>query len=111
MLNIEEKDRTIIFHFSGRLDINYIDSIEKEYLDNIEHLKPEVVIASLSGAEYVSSSAIRLFVATLKMSKTKNFRFILCDLTPLARKIIELVEMNSMFEIYETLEMANKAVS
>ena len=50
--------------------------------------------------EYVSSSALRVFLMTLKTLKKKNGRFVLFGLQPQIREVFDISGFLDLFQIY-----------
>lgn len=100
----EVKDQFTIIRLEGRMNISFVQEIESEYLQNVNSAQTANLLVDIERVDYISSSALRLFVSTLKICKEKKIRLVLTGLNSSAKKIFELVEMNSMFEIKEKVK-------
>jgi anti-anti-sigma factor len=97
-------DITIV-QLSGRLDVNHSMSIEEEINRLIDQGKLNFVF-NLQDVEYLSSSGLRIFIATYRVLKTKNGRLKLVRMPEAVRKVFMVVELLDMFEIYDSDESA-----
>ncbi|MCB1188795.1 MAG: STAS domain-containing protein [Leptospiraceae bacterium] len=105
-LKSEIQNKFTIIHLEGRMDVHYVQNIEEEYLSLINNVGTSNLIINLEKVDFISSSALRIFVTTLKYCKERKIRLILTGVRNPVKKIFELVEMNSMFEISESLKTA-----
>ena len=55
---------------------------------------------------YISSSGIRVFIATYRQLKSDGGKMILADLNNSVNKIIEIAELKELFEICPTVDEA-----
>ena len=97
-----------IIELSGRLDIHYSLEIEEEINKLIEQGRVNLII-NLHKVEYLSSSGLRIFIATSRQLKTKNGKVKLVRMPEAVKKVFMVVELLDMFEIYDTDEEAVKA--
>jgi anti-sigma B factor antagonist len=97
-------DVTIIY-LSGRLDVHYSIEIEEEINRMIEQGRLKLVI-NLQGVEYLSSSGLRIFIATARQLKSKNGGLKLVRMSESVRKVFMVVELLDMFEIFDSDEEA-----
>lgn len=97
-------DITIV-HLNGRLDVNHSMSIEEEINRLIEQGKLNFVF-NLQDVEYLSSSGLRIFIATYRVLKAKNGKLKLVKMPESVRKVFIVVELLDMFEIFDSNEAA-----
>jgi anti-anti-sigma factor len=95
-----------IVYLKGRLDIHLSTEIENEINELIKKEGIKELIINLQDVEYMSSSGLRVLVATLRVMKEAGGSLKLCCLTLAVRKIFEVVELIDMFDIYRTEEEA-----
>ena len=97
-----------VVEVEGRLDTtNYLelDQVLSVMLD-----KGEIkLILDISKLEYVSSSGLRIFLMYLKKIKSKQGRFILCNMNAEIKEIFEISGFINIFEIYDDLDTALKS--
>jgi anti-sigma B factor antagonist len=86
---------------------------EREIFKKLDGLRSYVkfengrkVILDLSNLEYLSSAGIGRLVALLKKSKDGGGAFKLCSLQEPIREIFDLLRLNSIFDVYPSLEAA-----
>jgi anti-anti-sigma factor len=101
----EDKDKAIIY-LKGRLDIHLSNEIENEINELIKKEGIKHLIVNLQDVEYMSSSGLRVLVATLRIMKESDGDLKLCCLTLAVRKIFEVVELIDMFDIYRSEDEA-----
>jgi len=93
-------DITVIY-LKGRLDVHYSTGIEEEINKMIAQGKVQLII-NLQDVEYLSSSGLRIFIATERQLKNKNGKLKLVKMSEAVKKIFMVVELLDMFEIYAT---------
>lgn len=106
MLKMKEVQDDIVIYLKGRLDVHASGDIEKELTKLIDKNPDKNVVINLQDVEYMSSSGLRVLVATMRMLKTNGKALKLCHLNAAVKKIFEVVELMDMFDIFETEEQA-----
>ncbi len=66
---------------------------------------PDVVI-DLSGVQFLDSAGVGVLVGLFKNSRLHGGRARFCGLTPGVRSVIELIQLDRIFEIYDDAETA-----
>jgi len=69
---------------------------------------PDVVV-DLSGVEFLDSAGVGVLVGLFKNSRLHGGRARFCGLTPGVRSVLELIQLDRIFEIYEDLETARRS--
>lgn len=105
-LRSEIINKHTVIYLQGRMDIDYLNAIEDSYDKVISEVNTEFLIIDLSKVVFISSSALRIFITTLKHCKDNRIHLKLCSLHSAVKKVFELVEMSSMFDIYDNLKNA-----
>jgi len=107
MLELEKRKNVVIIKVSGRLEIN--QALELEDLIN-SHIAngAKFFVFDLGNINYLSSSGIRVFIATLRQLKDLNGRMILANLSNNVIKTLKIVELDGLFEIVDNVEDAVK---
>jgi len=95
----------VVIYLSGRLDVNYSLSIEDEInkLIQQDHIK---LVINLQDVEYLSSSGLRIFIATSRQLKIKNGILKLVKMPDAVKQVFMVVELLDMFEVFESNEAA-----
>ena len=104
---IRETEQTIILDVEGNVDLRNSPAMRKALLDNLK--KSARVIVNLEKVPYIDSSGIATLVEGLKASQNLKNRLLLAGLSPMARKVLELTRLTTVFEIYENADLALKA--
>jgi stage II sporulation protein AA (anti-sigma F factor antagonist) len=102
LLNIKKvKDRTVVY-LEGRLDVSVANEVEEELARLIDNEGHTHIILNMDKVEYMSSSGFRACIATLRKLNAKNGTLQLCNIRPSVKRIFDVIELTSLFEIYET---------
>lgn len=101
-----EKNGCTIFSLEGKMDVHLVHKIEEDFNKKIQSMTGDVLILNLEKVEYISASALRIFVNAMKMCKEKEIQLRFCSLQPAVVKVLELVEMLSLFQVYKDLDSA-----
>ncbi|MGC8765480.1 MAG: STAS domain-containing protein [Brevinematia bacterium] len=107
MLEVEKKKDVVIIKVSGRLEIN--QALELEDLIN-NHIAngSKFFVFDLGNVHYLSSSGIRVFIATLRQLKENKGRMVLANLSNNVIKTLKIVELDNLFEIIDDVDDAIK---
>jgi anti-sigma B factor antagonist len=93
-----------IIAISGRVDVISANDLEI-FLSNAISNNSRMIF-DLSDTEYISSSGLRVFLATLKILKTKNGEMRLASLQPVIRNILDISGLSNIFSIHHNLKEA-----
>lgn len=108
-IQITKSGNVIIFELSGAIEI--MRSLELE-----EMLKPYLaegaprLIFDMGGVTHLSSSGIRVILATLRKVTEMKGKFALCNLSHVTQKMVSAIELDQLFKIFKTREDAIKHV-
>ena len=89
----------------GRLDINQARDFEVATNALLKGRKFNVIV-DMSDVEYISSSYIRVLLSLKKYVYNDDGEFRVCNPNAFCRKIIELVQLDKLVEIYPTVQDA-----
>jgi len=89
----------------GRLDINQARDFEVATNALLKGRKFNVIV-DMSDVEYISSSYIRVLLSLKKYVYNDDGEFRACNPNAFCRKIIELVQLDKLVEIYPTVQDA-----
>ena len=67
--------------------------------------RPDVVV-DLSGVEFLDSAGVGVLVGLFKNARLRGGRARFCGLTPGVRSVLELIQLDRIFEIYDDVEAA-----
>ena len=93
-----------VITMSGRIDVVSANDLEI-FLNNAIG-KNSRMIFDLSETEYISSSGLRVFLATLKILNKKNGEMRLASLQPVIRNILDISGLSNIFSIHHNLKEA-----
>ncbi len=110
-LNIKKNQDTIVLYLNGRLDVHNIEEIEKEIRALLDEEKSSHFVINLQDIDYVCSSGLGLFVSIMDIIKQRGKKFGVCGLKSSVKRIMELVEMNVLFNIFEDEKEAFEYIS
>ena len=95
-----------------RLSVSGCDAIDSA---NAAEVKAEAlrllgdasdVVVDLSGVEFLDSAGVGVLVGLFKNSRLHGGRARFCGLTPGVRSVLELIQLDRIFEIYDDTETA-----
>lgn len=89
---------------SGRIDVISAHDLEI-FLNNAIGNNCRLIF-DLSETEYISSSGLRVFLATLNILKKKNGEMRLVSLQPVIRNILDISGLSNIFSIHHNLKVA-----
>lgn len=111
MLNISVRylDRTTILDISGKIDLANSTEVRTALLTEIRVKRTPKVVLNLHDVKYIDSSGIASLVEGLRASRDLGSRLILFGLSPIAQEVMRLSKLVTIFEIYDTEELALQA--
>ncbi len=101
----EKYPEITIVDLRGRLDVHNASEVEK-VLNNLINSGKHKLLLNLAGVEYLSSSGLRVFIATKRKLDELKGSLKLTQLNDTTKKIFKIVELIDLFDIYETEEEA-----
>jgi len=102
---------TSVATLSGRLDVSVSGDIEEVLVQKLEEDNLKYILLNMEDVEYMSSSGFRVAIALLRKIKIKDGSLKMCSLKPAVKRIFDVIELTSLFEIYETEKEALDAFS
>ena len=102
MIKHKESGDFVVAYLKGRIDVHLSTEIEKEINDLIAKFSDKSLIINLEDVEYMSSSGLRVLVASMRILKSNNKKLRLCNLNTAVKKVFEVVELMDMFDIYSS---------
>ena len=110
MVEVNKQDDKAVLKVSGRLEINQALELEEVVNSNIKD-GMKYFVFDLGDVHYLSSSGIRVFIATLRQLKDLKGKMVLSNLSANVLKTLKIVELDTLFEIYDSNDKAIKALS
>lgn len=108
MLNTKKSDDKVIVYLEGRLDVSVANEVEEDLNKIIEEGNLHLIL-NMDNVEYMSSSGFRACIATLRKLNAREGSLKLCAIRPSVRRIFDVIELTSLFDIYESEADALKA--
>lgn len=103
-------DAKAVSYLSGRLDVAVSGEIEEQLLEAIESKGIKHLILNMHNVDYMSSSGFRVAIALLRRLKDEGGSLRICNLRPAVRRIFDVIELTSLFEIFDSEEEAVKSL-
>ncbi len=106
MLNNTIKNGILVVNLEGRLDVSVANEVEEglaELIDSGDHRK---VVLNMDGIDYMSSSGFRACISTLRKLNAKEGALKMCNIKPAVKRIFDVIELTSLFDIYSSEEEA-----
>ncbi len=103
-----------VLHLIGRLTQSegaktLRDALEK--LRSISSTSDNQVILDLSKVEYIDSTGMGELVSGFIQAQNNGQRIVLAALSAKARDLLTITKLLTVFEVYDSVETANKAVA
>ena len=106
-MKLEEKrvGNVAILTLKGRLDAYSSNELERSISALIDDGSVRLVV-NFDGVEYISSSGLRVMLASLKRLKKEEGDLKLACLKPYVKEVFDIAGFTQLFEIYEQEEEA-----
>ncbi len=102
MLNTKKVNDKLVVYLEGRLDVSVANEVEEELARLIDNEGHSHIILNMDKVEYMSSSGFRACIATLRKLNAKNGSLKLSNIKPSVKRIFDVIELTSLFDIHET---------
>jgi anti-sigma B factor antagonist len=101
-MEISEKTQGTVkvVSLSGRLDAYGVNDVEKK-LDSIASIKQVHLVLNLKELEYISSSGLRIMLATIKTTKKHQGEVRLACLNPSVKDVFDIAGFTQFFKIFD----------
>ena len=106
MLNHKVVGDKLIVYLEGRLDVSVANEVEEGLSDLIDTNGYKKVLLNMAGVEYMSSSGFRACISTLRKLNSLEGVMKICNIKPSVKRIFDVIELTSLFDIYESEEKA-----
>ena len=104
---IEVKDNLIVVRVVGRLVASSAEDVKKVLTEQVA--KCPNILCDLSGMTHIDSSGLGVLVCTLQACKTAGGTCRIACLQPHPRIVFDITKVFRVFDIYDTVEAAEKA--
>ena len=109
MLQTKQVNDKLIVYLEGRLDGSVANEVEEELSRLIDQENQKHIVLNMDKVEYMSSSGFRACIATLRKLNARDGSLKLTNIRPSVKRIFDVIELTSLFDIYESEEEALKA--
>ncbi|EMK01871.1 STAS domain-containing protein [Leptospira sp. WS58.C1] len=103
-LTVEIKGNSRVIHLIGNMDVHNTHKVEQAFMDHIRKATESNIVLDMSNVEFVSSAGLRVIVGSLRVCKEREIQLKLAALRPAVRKVFEIIDMDSLFRIYDTVD-------
>jgi anti-sigma B factor antagonist len=94
-----------VISLSGRLDAYGANDVEKK-LDSLIDTGQTQLVVDLKDLEYISSSGLRVFLASLKKVRKQQGDMKLAGLQPFIKEVFDIAGFTQLFTMFDTEETA-----
>ena len=109
MLQTKQVEDKLIVYLEGRLDVSVANEVEEELSRLIDQEEQKHIILNMDKVEYMSSSGFRACIATLRKLNARDGSLKLTHIRASVKRIFDVIELTSLFDIYESDEEALKS--
>ena len=111
-IRVKNLDRAkAIVYLTGRVDVSVSGYLEEKLLQEIEENGLQNIILNMQDVEYMSSSGFRVAIALLRKLKEEGGTLKISNLKPAVKRIFEIIELTTLFDIYDNEDDALTALS
>ena len=100
-ITITNPEGKTVLSINGRIDTTTATELEQAINKEIGVGKRQILL-DFSRVSYISSSGLRVLLATAKKLKTPGDKFAICSLSPEVLKVLRLAGFTSIFSIYSS---------
>jgi anti-anti-sigma factor len=106
ILNSEIVDNVIVMNLPGRFEIVKPSELEKEMISIINKDNDKHLLLNLKNVDFMNSSMIGIILSIKQTLQERKKSVKLCNLNNAARVVLEVLELEKMFEFFESEEEA-----
>ena len=106
-IKITKKEKWAIFNIDGRLDVKLSQDLDAMVSEEIKK-GTRFILFNLEKVRYMSSSGLRVFISSMRQLKDKEGELKLSNMPNNVKKIMEVVDLEGVFNIFPTIEEALK---
>lgn len=92
----------LVVYLEGRLDVSIANQVEENLSELIDNGGYTKVLLNMKDVDYMSSSGFRACISTLRKLNSKGGALKICNIKPAVKRIFDVIELTSLFDIYET---------
>ncbi|MBW3539262.1 MAG: STAS domain-containing protein [Planctomycetes bacterium] len=94
-----------------KMNWDLIDQSAEVIMQPLEGHDPPMVVFDLSDVSYFGSLFLQLLLRCHTKVKTRGGELVLCGVSPLARELLQVTALDTLWAIYDTRDEALEAVA
>ena len=106
---LKRKDYVYVVELIGSIDTETHSQLEEE-LKEIINEQTRALIFDMKGIDYISSIGIKVILDTKRQTEQRQATFSMVDLQPQIRKVLNVMKILPMIDIFEDMEEADKYI-
>ena len=106
---LKRKDYVYVVELIGSIDTETHSQLEEE-LKEIINEQTRALIFDMKGIDYISSIGIKVILDTKRQSEQRQATFSMVNLQPQIRKVLNVMKILPMIDIFEDMEEADKYI-
>lgn len=99
-----------IMRLSEGLDMSNVPAFRQTLQTEVERAERGLILL-LADVPFIDSSGIAVLIEGLKWSRQRTLPYVLAQLTPAVRMVMELARLENFFTIAESLEAASDLIT
>jgi anti-sigma B factor antagonist len=103
IMTLTQERRVILFKPQGRIDLQGGIALSEKMVKVIPE-SDQLWIIDLAAVDFMDSSGLVPLVKGLKAARQSGCRLVICNVQAPVRLILELTQLDSVFEIFNTYE-------
>lgn len=107
-MSVLKETDLVLIRLQGRLDSEGSANLQRQ-LSTIEPAQHTRWILDLSHVDFVDSAGLVALIAALNMATQNKCRLVLCNPHPSVRLILDITQLDQVFEIVDSHTEASKA--
>lgn len=108
MYKVEKIGDVVVVRLEGRIDVQAALELEKQ-INDILNDNVNKIVFDFEKVQHLSSSGIRVLISSLRRTTANKGGVKLSNVDQSIRKILKLVELDSLFMYYDSVDEAVKA--
>lgn len=102
-MTLTQELQVVLFQPQGSIDLQG-GTVLSQQMTEIEPQPHQLWVIDLAAVDFMDSSGLVSLVKALTAAKQNGCRLVLCNVQTPVRLILELTQLDSVFEVFETYE-------
>lgn len=108
-MTLKQKHQVVLFQPQGSIDLEGGVALSNEMLKVVPQ-PHQLWVIDLAAVDFMDSSGLVSLVKVLTAARQSGCRLVLCDVKAPVRLVLELTQLDSVFEIFDTYEDVHSLV-